>query len=66
MRVNCADCGRFMGEVTIEGKLRTGYAALSVYVLCADCHEPPPGVHAVGDDDALERLMGMFGMGGKK
>lgn len=40
MRVNCADCGKFMGEVTIEGKLRTGYSSLSVYVLCADCHEP--------------------------
>ena len=63
MRVNCADCGKFMGEVTIEGKLRTGYSSLSVYVLCRGCHEADePGIHAVGDDDAVEKLMGLFGM----
>ena len=49
-----------MGEVTIEGKLRPGYAALSVHILCRECSEPP----ATRDNDAAEKLMGMFGMGG--
>ena len=66
MRVVCADCGKFMGEVELTGKLRKGYAALSVYILCANCHYPPEDFikRTVGDDDAVEKLMGMFGMGG--
>jgi heat shock protein HslJ len=63
LKVNCAICNRFMGEVTIEGRLRTGYAALSVYVECSDCYisEGNSEARAVGDD-AMEKLMGLFGL----
>jgi hypothetical protein len=63
VRVACAQCQRFMGEVEIVGKLRKGYACLSIYVLCGECREEPKGGHA--DDFTIEKLMGMFGIGGK-
>ena len=61
MKCYCFHCQKFMGEVEITGKLRKGYAALSVYVECGECHEPDrPGVK--DDDFTVEKLMGMFGM----
>jgi len=64
MKISCGICGRFMGEITIEGKLRKGYESLSVYIECDTCHisEGNPGAHAAGDDDVVENLLNLFGM----
>jgi RNase P subunit RPR2 len=61
VRVFCAECHKFMGEVEITGKLRKGYAALSVYIECSDCQEPDR-TSTKTDDFTIEKLMGLFGM----
>jgi hypothetical protein len=53
-----------MGEVEITGKLRKGYAALSVYVECGDCHAEPKGGFA--GDFTIDSLLNLFGMREKK
>lgn len=64
VKVFCAICNKFMGDISIEGKLRKGYAALSVYIECEDCHEPEDCHKSIRseDDAAVKTLMGMFGM----
>jgi hypothetical protein len=62
VRAVCAIYNKFMGEVEITGKLRKGYAALSVYVECRECHvqEEPKG-GPTGDFN-VDSLLNLFGM----
>jgi hypothetical protein len=66
MKVFCAQCQKFMGEISITGQLRKGYAALSIYVLCGECNEPEEPKGGPAGDFNIDSLLNLFGMREKK